>query len=289
MKDADDVLDLLRAAGQDIPKEKIEEIRRKINKITSYVPRVGVMGKTGAGKSSLCNALFGKDIAETASVEACTREAQEINIGVGARNIVLIDLPGVGESDERDLEYREMYQNTLPNLDLILWVIKSDDRAMAIDEKFHKEVVRPAANDDLPIVFVVSQVNKISPDKEWNRDLGLPGDKQKSNILAKADAISRQFDVSTAKIVPVSAEEKYGLHNLVESIVTFLPNEKKMAFSETVNEEHVSAAAKEEAKEGFFSAILSVVKNSIEKIITSHSEDAIKFLAKKVFDFFTKR
>ena len=55
-------------------KEKIlREIKAEISRIRNYSPKVAIFGDTGVGKSSLCNALFGKDIAEISDVEACTR------------------------------------------------------------------------------------------------------------------------------------------------------------------------------------------------------------------------
>lgn len=49
-----------------------------------------------------------------------TRNPQEIFVQVGASGVKLIDCPGVGESQERDEEYRQLYEKLLPELDLIL-------------------------------------------------------------------------------------------------------------------------------------------------------------------------
>ncbi|MDD9232520.1 50S ribosome-binding GTPase [Aeromonas hydrophila] len=59
----------------------MKDISDRIKKIRTYTPKVGVFGNSGVGKSSLCNALFGKDIAKISDVEACTRKPQEILIG----------------------------------------------------------------------------------------------------------------------------------------------------------------------------------------------------------------
>merc|ERR1711879_252257 len=108
-----------------------------------YQPVVGVMGKTRAGKSSLCNALFGKDVCGVSDVEACTRDQQEVELNTGGRGIKLIDVPGVGESRERDQEYSDLYRELIPKVDAMFWILKGDDRAFSTDEAFYKSIVRP--------------------------------------------------------------------------------------------------------------------------------------------------
>ena len=115
-------------------------IKEKVQELRTYTPKVGVFGVTGVGKSSLCNALFGKEVSPVSDVAACTREPQEIFIGSDNQGIKLIDVPGVGETIERDAEYFELYKQLAPELDLIIWVIKADDRAFAIAEKAYKEI-----------------------------------------------------------------------------------------------------------------------------------------------------
>jgi predicted GTPase len=81
-----------------------ERLLQQINQLTNYEPVIGIMGKTGVGKSSLCNALFAGDISPVSDVAACTREPLRFRLQVGDRYITLMDLPGVGESGARDTE-----------------------------------------------------------------------------------------------------------------------------------------------------------------------------------------
>nr|MDN1197076.1 hypothetical protein [Escherichia coli] len=59
-------------------------------------------------------------------------------------SMVITDLPGVGESRDRDAEYEALYRDILPELDLVLWLIKADDRALSVDEYFWRHILHRA-------------------------------------------------------------------------------------------------------------------------------------------------
>ena len=67
--------------------EQRDRIAAKINDVLSYEPTVGIFGKTGVGKSSLCNALFGKDVCPIDDVVTCTRNPQTVLLGLGQKGI----------------------------------------------------------------------------------------------------------------------------------------------------------------------------------------------------------
>ena len=142
-----------------LPQWVSERILQQINQLTHYEPVVGIMGKTGTGKSSLCNTLFAGDISPVSDVAACTRKPLQFRLQVGKRFMTIMDLPGVGESELRDAEYAALYREQLPRLDLVLWLIKADDRALAVDEHFYREVIGEAYRHK--VLFVISQSDKV--------------------------------------------------------------------------------------------------------------------------------
>ncbi|ELE75315.1 hypothetical protein A1UY_00544 [Escherichia coli KTE81] len=84
------------------------------------------MAKSGAGKSSLCNALFQGEVTPVSDVHAGTREVRRFRLSGHGHSMIITDLPGVGESRDRDAEYEALYRDILPELDLVLWLIKAD-------------------------------------------------------------------------------------------------------------------------------------------------------------------
>ncbi|HDC4534051.1 TPA: 50S ribosome-binding GTPase, partial [Enterobacter asburiae] len=144
-----------------LPQWVSERILQQINQLTHYEPAIGIMGKTGSGKSSLCNALFAGEVSPVSDVVACTREPLRFRRQVGERFMTLVDLPGVGESGARDNEYAALYRDQLPRLDLVLWLIKADDRALVTDEHFYQQVIGEAYRHK--VLFVISQTDKAEP------------------------------------------------------------------------------------------------------------------------------
>ena len=248
-----------------ISRDQTERIARRMQEIRNYQPRVAIFGKTGAGKSSLCNVIFGEEVAAISDTDACTREPNEYLVRLsGTKSIVLIDVPGVGENQARNDEYAKLYASLLPNVDLLLWVIKSDDRALSVDEHVWNDSVRQFIASGCPAFIVVNQVDKLNPVREWDAKNNKPGATQQKLITDKVASLSSMFEVPVTYIVPVSAYEKYNISTLVEAIVFALPNEKKLSFINAVVEEAVSDTAKQEAKRGFWAAIGDFLKNTFE-------------------------
>lgn len=257
--------DLEAALGREIPSEYKSKIEDKLREMRSYVPKVGVFGKTGVGKSSLCNALFGRDICAISDIEACTRDPQKIILSFGnVGGLELIDVPGVGESEERDKEYDELYQSLLPELDIVFWVFKGDDRAAASDEKFYKRLIRPYINAGKPFIAVINQVDKIAPNKEWSYQERRPGAKQASNIEAKRHHIAGLFGLPLSQVLAISANERYGLVELVDSIVHALPNDKKKVVLDKIKAAEEADIAEKQAEAAKAQAAVELEKAKAE-------------------------
>lgn len=273
--------------------ELLERIKAELARVREYTPKVGVFGDTGVGKSSLCNALFGREIAKISDVEACTRHPQEILVGEKDKGgIVLVDVPGVGEDPKRHEEYVALYKSLVPNLDLVIWAIKADDRKYLSALDVYNQVLLPHL-EKCPVVFVITQADKIEPHREWDVPNNRPGPKQQSNITSKANDISARFNISTNKIIAVSSSDGYNLVELVNRVVEVLPNEKKYSFTREAKEENVSEEAARSAEKGVldhikeyagkaWNAVMDVVvpvlAESAAKVAKHVAKNALKWL-----------
>ena len=64
-----------------LPRTLRQLILERIQNLTHYEPVIGIMGKSGAGKSALCNELFRGEVSPVSDVNACTRDVQAFKIG----------------------------------------------------------------------------------------------------------------------------------------------------------------------------------------------------------------
>jgi len=270
--------------------ELLAKIKEEITKIRTYVPKVAIFGDTGVGKSSLCNALFGKDIAKISDVEACTREPQEVLIQNqnGNGGINLIDVPGVGEDPARHSEYLKLYKSLLPELDLIIWAIKADDRKYASAIDVYEKILEPNLKN-CPVVFVITQVDKIEPYRDWDTDNNKPGKKQEDSIIRKINDISSRFNTPTNKIIAISSNDKYNLVELVNKVVEVLPNEKKSSFVREAKEENISEEAIKSSEKGLwdsitetFGDVIDSVKDVVVDVIIASAPKVVKTVIKFV-------
>ncbi|WP_432804762.1 GTPase family protein, partial [Escherichia coli] len=132
----------------------------------------------------------------------------------------ITDLPGVGESRDRDAEYEALYRDILPELDLVLWLIKADDRALSVDEYFWRHILQCGHQQ---VLFVVTQADKTEPCHEWDMAGIQPSPAQAQNIREKTEAVFRLFR-PVHPVVAVSARTGWEVDTLVSALMTALPD-----------------------------------------------------------------
>ncbi len=186
--------------------------------IASQYPTVVLLGQTGAGKSSLFNALAGNYLSATSAVAACTRQPKSHTLYADSP-INLIDMPGLGESLIRDEEYQAMYAEQIKTARLIVWVVKADSRSLRIDAEAFATLVRPAIrNKNVRVVVVLSQAEKIEPCREWNESKNQPGINQRHHLKRRIAQVAEQFELGEDCVIPVSVHESWQGKMLMQHI-----------------------------------------------------------------------
>ncbi|KUQ80475.1 GTPase [Klebsiella sp. CN_Kp098] len=246
------------------PRALRQHLLQELNRLVTYEPVIGIMGKTGVGKSSLCNALFRSEVCAINAVEACTRQPQRVRLRFGSHYLTLVDLPGVGESVTRDGEYRELYRELMPRLDMVLWVLKADDRAYAVEEQFYQDVFAQYCGTLPPVLWVLNQVDKTEPAELWNWSSAQPSALQAERIAQKQQAVARQLGIAEQDILPVSVRGRFHLSRLVEAMITRLPKQLRSPLVPHLQNEYRTTSVISTASSSFGDAVVDVIDKVID-------------------------
>ncbi|WP_439241160.1 GTPase family protein [Lonepinella sp. BR2474] len=272
-----------------MPIDVRELMKTHLEKTIFYTPRVGIMGKSGAGKSTLANSLVGKRVFKTGGVGGCTRSFQEEKLAIGSREIAFVDLPGIAENKERHEEYLQLYEDKIKDLDIILWVIKVDDRANVDDERFYEWLIQKYKKEQ--IIFVLSQSDKAEPTRGWNYETYQPSDKQLDIISQNQARISDAFNIDSDDVVPVACEfiedeckfDRYNIDKLVTKIVNKVPQNAKSSLLASVDKDNQTTEAKSDAQDAFGNIVENVIDTALDVLpIPTPVKTVIKSVKKDI-------
>lgn len=222
----------LRALG--ITRDQMRLLRAEAEKAAAMPPRVALLGETGVGKSTTINALFnaGRPVSHT---EACTQEAHEFRYTGSKGDIVVVDMPGIGEDTEADKVHLDTYRRVLPTVDVVLWVFKADNRAIANIQRVLKVLVDERVLDPKHLVIGLNQVDLLQPG-EWNSLINLPSADQEASILARTRDIEAKLEracpLPAGRVVPYSATKAYETDRLLHAMLDACDHKRQWALFE---------------------------------------------------------
>lgn len=169
------------------------------------------------------NALFNLE-EKVSHTGAGTIKASENRITLpDGGSLSVIDMPGLGEDIELDKEYKEIYQKTLPDVDVVLWVIQADAKDLKKDQKILRDIVQNTMGDlKGRLVIGLNQVDKIGPG-EWNKKFNYPSPEQEDNINRRCQDIQNKLSeslfIKVDQVEYYSALQRYRLYNLLAAII----------------------------------------------------------------------
>ena len=152
-----------------LPEEKTQTLREIVEQaqspeeVASKPINILLVGRTGAGKSSLINTLFDAKLAEV-DVLPSTDKISQYRWQANNETLNLLDTPGYEQANREDL--RDLVLDYGVNADLILLVTPALDPALQMDLDFLKEMRQE--RDNIPVITVVTKVDKLRPIREWN-------------------------------------------------------------------------------------------------------------------------
>ncbi len=201
-----------------------EEFQRRFDEERHKIGRFNVLlcGKTGAGKSTLINAIFGADVAPTGNgvpVTLATEYFAHPRLPIG-----VFDTQGfeTGESGDRILARLEAEiatrrsQPISEQVHVVWYVVRSGDRRF---EDSQARFVAGLASTGVPVIVVLSQVavrdGHIHPDAlelaAAIASRGLPTRPASAPIL------------TNARVDPWVTPELFGLHDLLDATAEVIP------------------------------------------------------------------
>ncbi|MEL7419884.1 MAG: GTPase [Cyanobacteria bacterium J06555_3] len=123
-----------------------------------------LVGRTGAGKSSLINTLFQADKAEVDILPSTDRIKNYTWTTPTQETLNLLDTPGYEQVNRPEL--REQVLEYAATADLLLLVTPALDPALQMDLDFLQTLKQDLP--DLNAIAIVTQVDRLRPIREWN-------------------------------------------------------------------------------------------------------------------------
>lgn len=203
--------------------DRLKQLEDLIANEKAIPPKVAFIGKAGVGKTTTINNLFNAKM-HTSHTVAGTKAAQQENFELaGGGSLTVIDMPGLAEDIDEDESYLKIYQDILPKVDVLLYIIQANAKDMSADQEILREVVSTASVGQKQRIVVGLNKVDIIPPGNWDYSFNFPSLEQETNIERRCkdiiDKLSQETGILRDNIVFYSAERRYRLYDLLIAVI----------------------------------------------------------------------
>lgn len=175
-----------------------------------------IIGRPNVGKSTLMNRLIGQKIAITSKKPQTTRNRIQTVYTCEDGQIVFLDTPGIHKAKNKLGEYMvNVAERTLKDVDVILWLVEPTTYIGAGEQ----HIAQQLKGVNVPVLLVINKIDTI----------------KKEEVLAVIDAYRKACDF--AEIIPVSALRGQNTHDIIDSILKYLPYGPQFYDEDTVTDQ----------------------------------------------------
>ncbi len=213
---------------------------------------VSLIGRPNVGKSTLLNAIIGKKIAITSNTAQTTRNMiQGIYHGEDTQ-IIFVDTPGIHKPQDKlgRVLNKQAYYN-IDDVDLILFLIDVTQN-IGTGDMF---VIEKLKETKVPVILVLNKIDKIPYEL----------------ILPKIAEYKDLYDFK--EIVPVSAEKKKNIDELIKTISRYLTDDIKYYDENTITNVSLTFSIEELIREKVLKLTKEEVPHSVTCVVEDIAED----------------
>jgi len=253
--DFNEILEILLKVIDRLPDPPREKVKKELNIIKELLmdnraPRILILGRRGAGKSSLINAIFNEPVAKIGSVLSETGKAEWHAFENDKGAIDILDTRGIGDRSRPESanftnaieDIKAEIKVNCPDAVLFLCKAKEVDAHITKDIENVIEIRKFISSNydyDPPVVALLTQVDELDPKRiEPPYEDKLKQENIKKAVRALNDSFSAS-NIGLLKVMPVSAYAEYendiksydnywNIDILIEYLMEILPNSAQL-------------------------------------------------------------